>query len=156
MQTFQLQLICKRSSCRRNLTVNVYYCEETGNKERMYLWWSLCTLCLLACQVRVTVGDSGFCWCIFVTYFGALINSLVCWFEETGLLSCVCSRKLYCWGPFSWPSPWSLCNLWRTLIFTMTKLVKRNYNNAWIQGPNIYFKNIRKRSRHAAVGFEAS
>ena len=26
---------------------------------RMYLWWSLCTLYLHACQVRVTVGDSG-------------------------------------------------------------------------------------------------
>ena len=29
----------------------------------MYLWWSLCTLYLLACQVRVTVGDSDlFCY----------------------------------------------------------------------------------------------
>ena len=26
---------------------------------RMYLWWSLCTLYLLACQVWVTVVDSG-------------------------------------------------------------------------------------------------
>ena len=25
----------------------------------IYLWWSLCTLYLHACQVRVTVGDSG-------------------------------------------------------------------------------------------------
>lgn len=25
---------------------------------RMSLWWSLCTLCLLACQMRVTVGGS--------------------------------------------------------------------------------------------------
>ena len=33
----------------------------------MYLWWSLCTLCLLACQVRVTVGDFVFVvvlWCL--------------------------------------------------------------------------------------------
>ena len=28
---------------------------------RMYLWWSLCTLYLLACQVRVIVGDTGLC-----------------------------------------------------------------------------------------------
>ena len=28
---------------------------------RMYLWWSLCTLYLQACQVRVTIGDSGLC-----------------------------------------------------------------------------------------------
>ena len=26
---------------------------------RMYLWWNLCTLYLLACQVRVSVGNSG-------------------------------------------------------------------------------------------------
>ena len=35
---------------------------------RMCLWWSLCTLYLHACQVRVTVGHSGLCcllvWCI--------------------------------------------------------------------------------------------
>ena len=28
--------------------------------QRMYLWWSLCTLYLHACQMRVTVGDSVF------------------------------------------------------------------------------------------------
>ena len=40
----------------------------------------LCTLCLHACQVRVTVGDSGLCCCICVTYFERYwINSLVCW-----------------------------------------------------------------------------
>ena len=36
---------------------------------RMYLWWSLCTLYLHACQVRVTVGDSGLCCCDCVTTF---------------------------------------------------------------------------------------
>ena len=36
----------------------------------MYIWWSLCTLLYLhACQVRVTVGDSGLCCCTCVTYF---------------------------------------------------------------------------------------
>ena len=30
---------------------------------------SLCTLYLLACQVRVTVGDSGLCYCVCVTAF---------------------------------------------------------------------------------------
>ena len=35
---------------------------------RMYLWWSLCTLYLYACRVRVTVGHSGLC-CGSVTYF---------------------------------------------------------------------------------------
>ena len=37
--------------------------------EFMYLWWSLCTLYLHACQVRVTVGDLGLCCCACVTYF---------------------------------------------------------------------------------------
>ena len=35
----------------------------------MYLWWSLYTLYLHACQVRVTVGDSGLCCCVCVTSF---------------------------------------------------------------------------------------
>ena len=30
-------------------------------KKRMYLWWRSCTLYLHACQMRVTVGDSGLC-----------------------------------------------------------------------------------------------
>ena len=30
----------------------------------IYLWWSLCTFYLVACQVRVTVGSSGLCCCI--------------------------------------------------------------------------------------------
>ena len=33
---------------------------------RIYLWWSLCTLYLNACQVRVTVGDSGLVFVVFV------------------------------------------------------------------------------------------
>ena len=37
--------------------------------ERMYLYWSLYTLYLLVCRVRVTVGDSGLCCCACVTYF---------------------------------------------------------------------------------------
>ena len=32
-----------------------------GDNQRMYLRWSLRTLYLLACQVRVTVSDSGLC-----------------------------------------------------------------------------------------------
>ena len=39
----------------------------------MYLWWSLCTLYLHACQVRVTVGHSGLCCCACVMPFLALI-----------------------------------------------------------------------------------
>ena len=34
---------------------------------RTYLWWSSCTLYLLACQMRVTVRDSGVCCCVHLT-----------------------------------------------------------------------------------------
>ena len=43
-----------------------------GESWRMYLRWSLCTLYLQACQVRVTVGDSGLCLNI------VLLQPLVC------------------------------------------------------------------------------
>ena len=43
--------------------------EEEEEKVRKYLWCSLCTLYLHACQVRVTVGDSSLCCCACVTYF---------------------------------------------------------------------------------------
>ena len=36
---------------------------------RMYLWWSLRTLHLPACQVRVTIGNSGLCCRVCVTSF---------------------------------------------------------------------------------------
>ena len=52
------------------VTVTWQACKYEVHKllKRMYLWWSLCTLHLHACQVRVTVGDSGLC-CTCVTYF---------------------------------------------------------------------------------------
>ena len=31
---------------------------------RMYFWWSLCSLYLLACQVELPKGDSGLCCCV--------------------------------------------------------------------------------------------
>ena len=42
----------------------------------MYLWWSLCTLCLPVCQVRVTVRDPGLCCCTCVTYFERKLTPL--------------------------------------------------------------------------------
>ena len=44
---------------------------------KVYLWWGLCTLCLLAYQVRVTLGYSGLDCCVYVVFW-ELINSLVC------------------------------------------------------------------------------
>ena len=49
-------------------------------------WWSLCTLYLHACQVRVTVGDSGLCCCTLVTYFFRfLAMALACVVRLRGL-----------------------------------------------------------------------
>ena len=36
-----------------------------SNKDLRYLSWGLCTLYLLACQVRVSIDDSGLCRCGF-------------------------------------------------------------------------------------------
>ena len=36
-------------------------------RNRMYLRWILCNLCLLACQLRVTVSDSCLC-CVCVRF----------------------------------------------------------------------------------------
>ena len=55
------------------------------NSIRGCLWWSLCTCYLLACQVRITVGDSGLCCFCFCDVFRVQINSLVCWFCTSAL-----------------------------------------------------------------------
>ena len=58
----------------------------------MYLWWSLCTLYLPACQVRVAgmPGESyrRWHWSLLLyscDVFWVLINSLVCWFCHLSL-----------------------------------------------------------------------
>ena len=43
---------------------------------RLYLWWNLCTLFLLACQVRVTLGDSDLCCCVCVMSFARSLAPL--------------------------------------------------------------------------------
>ena len=49
--------------------------------QRMYLWWSLCILYLLACQVRVAIGNLGHCCHVYRSdVFWMLINSPVNWF----------------------------------------------------------------------------
>ena len=46
-------------------------------------WWSLCTLYLHACQVIVTVGNSGLCCCVSLRdVLREVTNSLVCCFER--------------------------------------------------------------------------
>ena len=91
-------------------------------------------LYLHACQVKVTVGDSGLCCCTCYV-FRALINSLVCWFcpcifvctfgsfsfRFVSQPSCDMCHKQWvrCFG-FGWKSfvlPWyqrfSMCSFWR-------------------------------------------
>ena len=43
----------------------------------------LCTLYLPACQVRVTLGDSSLCCCIYAMYFPCLLIHLFLAFERT-------------------------------------------------------------------------
>ena len=47
----------------------VYLLFVSGELKTITRWWSLCTLYLHACQVRVTTGDSGLCCCTRVKYF---------------------------------------------------------------------------------------
>ena len=78
--------------CSRSEVYNTNCTEQAASlrilgalKNRMYLWWSLCTLYLHACQVRVTVGSSGLRCCICVMYIECKFNSLLCWFCTSGL-----------------------------------------------------------------------
>ena len=55
---------------KRNLGICLTF---PGTRGCMFLWWCLCTVCLLVCQMRVTVGlclnpFSGLCCCVRVTY----------------------------------------------------------------------------------------
>ena len=52
-------------------TLNAVYINSTRGDPylRMYFWCRSCTLCLPTYQMRVAVGDSGFCWCVGVTAF---------------------------------------------------------------------------------------
>ena len=55
---------------------------------RMNLWRSSCTLYLPACQVRVTVGDSGLCCCVpcyTSDVYTALLTSFLGWFYTCAL-----------------------------------------------------------------------
>ena len=47
---------------------------KVHNLHQMYLWWSVCTLRLLACQVSY-VGDLGLC-CVCVAVFRRQLTSL--------------------------------------------------------------------------------
>ena len=71
-----LSYACAHLCCWVCLKWRVYICHWWASFLRMCLWWSLCTLCLLACQVRVTVGDSGLCWWFCVMAFKCQLTPL--------------------------------------------------------------------------------
>ena len=62
---------CKAHNATRSI------CEERYASLMMRLWWSLCTLCVLACQMRVAVGDRFFLLCLS-NVFRASVKSPVC------------------------------------------------------------------------------
>ena len=68
-----------------------------------------CTLYLHACQVRVTVGNSGLCCCTCATFF-ELINSLVYWFSKCLHFSFHAWMSATMFDYHSWPAiccvPW--------------------------------------------------
>ena len=70
------------------LTWDVSKCKvDKLHPKRTYLWWSLCTLYLLECQVRVRRQLRSLLLCL-CDLFWALISSLVCWFcMRSGLRS---------------------------------------------------------------------
>ena len=75
----------------------------------VYLWCSLCTLCLLAWQVRVIVGDSGLCGGV-CDVIGTLISRGVQFSSRQCLcapprLSDVLQKKKKNLYPLSWPFP---------------------------------------------------
>ena len=49
--------------------------EEIKSRE-VILWWSLCTLYLHTCARWVTIGNSGLCRCIWVTFFKRWLTPL--------------------------------------------------------------------------------
>ena len=63
---------------------------------RLYRWWSLCTLYLHACQMRVTVGNSGFCcllvWCLSSNNYLPSVLMLQVLLSHAG----VCGFCLFC------------------------------------------------------------
>ena len=71
-----------------SLTWDARQCKvDKLHPKRTHLWWSLCTLHLLTCQVRVRRQLRSLLLCL-CDVFQALISSLVCWFcMRSGLRS---------------------------------------------------------------------
>ena len=53
-----------------------YTVHELHQSSTLYFWWSLCTLCLHACQATVTASHSVLCCCVCVTSFELRLTPL--------------------------------------------------------------------------------
>ena len=56
--------------------IQLVFTRMPGESYLRHLWWSLCSLYLLACHVRVNVGNSGLCCCVCVTCFQRWLTPL--------------------------------------------------------------------------------
>ena len=65
-----------RVSHRNSHLVCEYTVHELHQSSPLYFWWSLCTLCLHACQATVTASHSGPCCCVCVTSFERKLTPL--------------------------------------------------------------------------------
>ena len=83
----------------------------------MYLWWSLYTLYLHACQERVTAGDSGLCCCTCVTYFERQLTPL-----------CIDSARAL-WASFCF----QIDDKWKLSAYSVWIIVRINENCLLIQ-----------------------
>ena len=72
LEIFMIILKKKMFTYAENLGVQNTPKSYENTPTRLYLWWSLLTLYLHACEVRVTVGDSGLCCCTCVPIFWVL------------------------------------------------------------------------------------
>ena len=99
----------------------------------MYLWWSLCTLYLLACQVRATVGSFlnwtetddvplvEFMYLVFTRMSGQLLQMIqvlpvvfvwCLWSADQLLLFVDWTETDFCVLLWPWGYKWHICNSW--------------------------------------------
>ena len=73
-------------------SVWVWACRQTHRNMSKHLW----TLRLLACQVRVTTGDSDLCYCVYVMFFKCYLTPLVSWFYATQIKWFQANKEFKC------------------------------------------------------------
>ena len=87
---------------KKNWFCLTHLCRPVSLKWRFYFQWSLSTLYLLACQVGVTVGDTGLCFC--VPCYTCDVSRALCKRVEAIQISCHLHPPLRLWNmdPACW------------------------------------------------------